>query len=101
MGGYDIDLELFEPLLKPFEQCKGAKTLSKSASFTLTTLCNSDSLAQETYGTTRRPDSGFKALLTPQIKALTVHVADFVNFGFSVCLPFVLKYPPLFLTPII
>jgi len=43
MGGYDINLELFEPLLKLLEQCKGAKTLSKSASFTLTTLYNSDS----------------------------------------------------------
>ena len=59
MGGYDIDLELFEPLLKLLEQCRGAKTLSKSASFTLTALCHSDSVAQETYETTRRPDSGF------------------------------------------
>lgn len=59
MGGYDIDLELFEPLLKLLEQCRGAKTLSKSASFTLTMLCNSDSVAQETYEATRRLDSGF------------------------------------------
>jgi hypothetical protein len=61
MGGYDIDLELFEPLLKLLEQCKGAKTLSKSAFFTLTTFCISDSVAQETYETTRRPDSGFNS----------------------------------------
>ena len=61
MGGYDINLELFEPLLKLLEQCRGAKTLSKSASFTLTTLCNSDFVAQETYETTGRPDSGFNS----------------------------------------
>ncbi|KIK02267.1 hypothetical protein K443DRAFT_677778 [Laccaria amethystina LaAM-08-1] len=69
MGGYDIDLELFEPLLKLLEQCKGAKTLSKKLTKRLEDLIQ-DSTA-------------LKAHLIPQMKALSDHVADLVNFGFS------------------
>lgn len=73
MGDYDPDTELFEPLQKLLDQCKGAKALSRKLTKRLEDLTH---------------DSGaLKAQLLPQLRALNNLVPDIVDFGISVCIP--------------
>lgn len=70
MGEYDPDKELFEPLQKLLDQCKGAKALSRKVTKRLEDLTQ---------------DSGaLKAHLLPQLRALNNLVPDIVDFGISV-----------------
>ncbi|KAH9486203.1 Dynactin, 150 kDa isoform [Psilocybe cubensis] len=69
MGGYDIDQELFEPLLVLINRCKSAKTLSKKL------IKRLEDLAQDS--------AAVKPHIIPQMKALSNYVAEMVNFGIS------------------
>ncbi|KAG2022561.1 hypothetical protein CC2G_000299 [Coprinopsis cinerea AmutBmut pab1-1] len=69
MGGYDIEEALFEHLQKLLDQFKSAKHMSKKLIKRLESLQH-DSMA-------------VKAHLLPQMKGLTDHVAELVNFGIS------------------
>ncbi|KAJ2917876.1 hypothetical protein MD484_g2604, partial [Candolleomyces efflorescens] len=69
MGGYNVQEALFEPLQKVLDQCKSAKNLSKKLIKRIEDL-SADSAA-------------VKAHLLPQMKGLTDHVSELVNFGIS------------------
>ncbi|KAG6380679.1 dynein associated protein-domain-containing protein [Boletus reticuloceps] len=69
MGGYDPELELFEPLQKLLDQCKSAKVLSKKLTKRLEDVIQ-DSTA-------------LKAHLVGQLKSLSNAVPELVNFGIS------------------
>ncbi|KAG6334284.1 hypothetical protein ID866_4799 [Astraeus odoratus] len=69
MGGYDPDVELFEPMQKLLDQCKSAKVLSRKLTKRLEDVIQ-DSAA-------------FKAHLVPQLKSLSNAVPELVNFGIS------------------
>jgi dynactin 1 len=64
MGGFDPETDLFKPLQKLLDQCKGAKALSRWAGFIET--------------------NKLKSHLLPQLKALNNLVPELVNFGISV-----------------
>ncbi|RXW18504.1 hypothetical protein EST38_g7340 [Candolleomyces aberdarensis] len=69
MGGYNAQEALFEPLQKVLDQCKSAKNLSRKLIKRIEDL-SADSAA-------------VKAHLIPQMKGLTDHVSELVNFGIS------------------
>ncbi|KAJ2935346.1 hypothetical protein H1R20_g1748, partial [Candolleomyces eurysporus] len=67
MGGYNVQEALFEPLQKVLDQCKSAKNLSRKLIKRIEDL-SADSAA-------------VKAHLIPQMKGLTDHVSELVNFA--------------------
>ncbi|KAH7886311.1 dynein associated protein-domain-containing protein [Phlebopus sp. FC_14] len=69
MGGYDPEVELFQPLQRLLDQCKSAKVLSKRLTKRLEDVIQ-DSAA-------------LKAHLVPQLKSLCNAVPELVNFGIS------------------
>lgn len=98
MSGYDPETELFGPLQKLLDQCKGAKVLSRyihihiydSYSHTIITR----KLAKRIEDLTQ-DSSALKAHLLPQLKTLNNLVPDIVDFGISV------RFPGLCQTPLI
>nr|GAT55786.1 predicted protein [Mycena chlorophos] len=69
LGGYDIEVELMQPLQRLLDQYKGAKALSKKLTKRMEDLIQ-DSAA-------------LKAHLVPQMKGLSNFVPELVNFGIS------------------
>ncbi|KAJ3503186.1 hypothetical protein NLJ89_g8547 [Agrocybe chaxingu] len=70
MGGYDIDQELFNPLVTLLNRCKSAKTVSKKM------IKRLEDLAQDS--------AAVKPHLIPQMQNLSNYVEELVNFGIAV-----------------
>ncbi|EGN93727.1 hypothetical protein SERLA73DRAFT_172019 [Serpula lacrymans var. lacrymans S7.3] len=69
MGGYDPEVELFEPLYKLLDQCKTARVLSRKLTKRLEDLIHDS--------------SALKSHMLPQLKALSNTIPELVNFGIS------------------
>lgn len=76
LAGYDIKEAFFEPVQNVLDQCKSAKALSRKLIKRIETL--------------QQDSSAIKAHLLPQMKDLTDHVAELVNFGISVSMSLLL-----------